>query len=276
MQCAKNTRMSLWVAFFAENQHVFLLSGRYIKHMTASLNKYYIFFVTCSKKGSRFKAQSYDEGVCPCCICKHMHFVRAAAGGTQKWWKAATEKPTEPRLELSESLARFWPNVPFLPFALCAVIWTLEKCPFPRTKLMARLLSVIKVIQARRTWLQPSCYLFHVVSKPSCQRWDVVCCQTQGQGRSARNNGRSLSAGSPDIHESVGASKDVRPSAENHHCSLSVITFSLRRLNKHRPSSCPSVPQGCSTCPKLSCAKEWRKMDWELRSQRRTKKETTH
>lgn len=90
------------------------------------------------------------------------------------------------------------------------------------------------------------------------------------QGHSARNNGQSLSAGGPSLHESAGASKDARPSAENigYHRSLPVIThtYSLCRLSKRRPSSRPSGPQGCSICQKFSVrVNEGRKMEAELK-----------
>lgn len=77
---------------------------------------------------------------------------------------------------------------------------------------MAKLLSVIKLIQARCTQLQP-CGFKTILDErlPLC----VVgrAGDEHRQGHLARNNGQSLSAGGPNIHESVGASKDARPSA---------------------------------------------------------------
>lgn len=81
---------------------------------------------------------------------------------------------------------------------------------------MAKLLSVIKLIQARCTQLQPCRYPcgFKTILD---ERLPLCVVGRAGdehrQGHSARNNGQSLSAGGPNIHESVGASKDARPSA---------------------------------------------------------------
>lgn len=66
----------------------------------------------------------------------------------------------------------FWTNMLLLSFyffvSLSELRW--NGFPFPRAKLMAELLSVIKLIQARCTQLQPCCYLLHVVLKPSWMR----------------------------------------------------------------------------------------------------------
>lgn len=99
--------------------------------------------------------------------------------------------------------------------------------------------------------------LLYVVGRAGNERW---------QGRLPRNNSQSLSAAGPDIHESVGASKDTRPIISTSLWSPTHIhTHPLCRTSKHCPSSCPSVPMSCSICQNVCvCALAGESHVWSM------------
>lgn len=99
--------------------------------------------------------------------------------------------------------------------------------------------------------------------------WMLSYVQAMSTDKATRlaHNSQSLSAAGPDIHESVGASKDTGPSAENtgYHHSLPVIThtFSLRRMSKTSPLVSSFCSPELQHLPKVLCESEERTMEAE-------------
>lgn len=172
--------------------------------------------------------------------------------------------------------------------AVGIVIWTLGKW-ISLSKDKIGLLSPIKLIQACCTQLQPYCYLFRVVFKPSCllsvAGWEatVECCPTCRQWAQTRPRGSHTIANHCQLPGQIFMSQwgpprtpgpllktqaIITPSLWSHTHFLSV------GWAKHRPSSRPSVPQSCSICQKF-CARarreRWRQKHCRAERRRREK-----